>query len=82
MQNLTIAPQSAQTDKPSMKMTLMGGKVECMEPNMVGVDDGVSIVPLTIVVYPPAWFCIKLVYSYSLPVQSVKICDAPINELM
>ncbi|KAK8402073.1 hypothetical protein O3P69_001278 [Scylla paramamosain] len=32
--------QSAQTDKPSMKMTLMGGKVECMEPNMVGVDDG------------------------------------------
>lgn len=26
-----------------MKMTLMGGKVECMEPNMVGVDDGVSI---------------------------------------
>ncbi|XP_050688581.1 uncharacterized protein LOC126981511 isoform X5 [Eriocheir sinensis] len=32
--------QNAQTDKPNMKMTLMGGKVECMEPNMVGVDDG------------------------------------------
>ncbi|XP_042889059.1 uncharacterized protein LOC122264288 isoform X2 [Penaeus japonicus] len=32
--------QNPQADKPSMKMTLMGGKVECMEPNMVGVDDG------------------------------------------
>ena len=42
MQSSTFTPQSAQTDKPSMKMTLMGGKVECMEPNMVGVDDGVS----------------------------------------
>ncbi|KAG7174742.1 Actin-2-like 4 [Homarus americanus] len=32
--------QNTQAEKPSMKMTLMGGKVECMEPNMVGVDDG------------------------------------------
>ncbi|XP_068248556.1 LOW QUALITY PROTEIN: uncharacterized protein [Palaemon carinicauda] len=32
--------QNPQADKASMKMTLMGGKVECMEPNMVGVDDG------------------------------------------
>ncbi|XP_071514589.1 uncharacterized protein [Panulirus ornatus] len=32
--------QNNQTDKPNMKMPLMGGKVECMEPNMVGVDDG------------------------------------------
>ncbi|KAK3861535.1 hypothetical protein Pcinc_032523 [Petrolisthes cinctipes] len=32
--------QGNQTEKPSMKMTLMGGRVESMEPNMVGVDDG------------------------------------------
>ncbi|XP_066965934.1 uncharacterized protein [Macrobrachium rosenbergii] len=32
--------QNPQADKASMKMTLMGGKVECMEPSMVGVDDG------------------------------------------
>lgn len=32
--------QSTQTEKPSMKMPLMGGKVECMEPSMVGIDDG------------------------------------------
>ncbi|KAK7071837.1 hypothetical protein SK128_000430, partial [Halocaridina rubra] len=32
--------QNPQAEKASMKMTLMGGKVECMEPNMVGVDDG------------------------------------------
>ncbi|XP_076064584.1 uncharacterized protein LOC143038846 [Oratosquilla oratoria] len=32
--------QNNQAEKPSMKLPLMGGKVECMEPNMVGVDDG------------------------------------------
>lgn len=35
--------QGNQTEKPSMKMTLMGGRVESMEPNMVGVDDGVRL---------------------------------------
>ncbi|CAL4061323.1 unnamed protein product [Meganyctiphanes norvegica] len=32
--------QNNQSEKPSMKMSLMGGKVECMEPSMIGVDDG------------------------------------------
>ncbi|XP_018019805.1 uncharacterized protein LOC108676261 [Hyalella azteca] len=35
--------QNSQCDKPSLRLTLMGGKVETMEANMVGVDDG----PLT-----------------------------------
>lgn len=59
------APQNAQTDKPSMKMTLMGGKVECMEPNMVGVDDGVSVAgPVYLNSFPPlAWGGMQEVYS-------------------
>ncbi|KAF2365593.1 Pleckstrin domain [Trinorchestia longiramus] len=32
--------QNSQCDKPSLRLTLMGGKVETMEANMVGVDDG------------------------------------------
>ena len=51
-----------------MKLTLMGGKVETMESNMVGVDDGVckSKMFLFFPLFYFLWFFYETLFSYEI----------------